>query len=62
MAIEFKSYGYRIDAFEDNIFLGVIFTETWNIRYRPHTTDQQKEQILTKMKELQDGKSNKVSS
>ena len=53
MAIEFKSYGYRIDSIENNIFLGVIFTETWNIYYTSIATENQKQQILTKMKELQ---------
>ena len=51
MAIEFKSYGYRIDSIENNIFLGVIFTETWNIYYTSIATENQKQQILTKMKD-----------
>lgn len=52
MAIEFKSYGYRIDSIENNIFLGVIFTESWNIYYASIATERQKEQILAKMLEL----------
>lgn len=58
MAIEFKSYGYRIDSIENNIFLGVIFTESWNIYYTSMATENQKQQILTKMKELRDEKQN----
>ena len=53
MSIEFKSSGYRIDATEDNLFLGVIFSENWSVYFRPCATELQKAQILAKMKELQ---------
>lgn len=56
MAIEFKYYGYRIDVFDNVLFLGVIFTDNWIVCFRPHVNDDQKEQILAKMKELQNEK------
>ena len=48
MAIEFKYYGYRIDVFDNVLFLGVIFTDNWIVCFRPHVNDDQKEQILAK--------------
>lgn len=57
--ITFISYGYRVDAMDNDKpstnnrnFLGVIFTETGSIFYRPHTTEVEKGLIEAKREEL----------